>query len=151
MTEALLPAKIFITSDHAGYDLKMTLRDALRASGYQDVALLGATSTAASDYPDDAKQLSDVMLENKESWGIAICGSGIGIAIALNRHPHIRAALCHDAGDAATAREHNNANILVLAARKTSEQTAKNILDVFRKTLFDNKSERHVRRVKKLS
>ncbi|MDI9313919.1 MAG: RpiB/LacA/LacB family sugar-phosphate isomerase [Hydrotalea sp.] len=155
MSDNFLSAPIFITSDHAGYDLKIALRDWLRANGQADITLLGATSTSATDYPDDAAALAQAMSKNKQAnktaMGIAICGSGIGISIALNRHRHIRAALCRDSGDAETARQHNNANVLVLAARRIDLATATAIIKKFQEKDFESSAERHRRRVDKLA
>ncbi|MGI9461358.1 MAG: RpiB/LacA/LacB family sugar-phosphate isomerase [Alphaproteobacteria bacterium] len=150
-TKDIISSWVLMTSDHAGYDLKQSLADWLQNNGY-GVELFGAQSIDASDYPDDAAKLSDALLnhQDKTTMAIAICGSGIGMAIALNRYSHIRAALCHDIEDAKLSRKHNNANVLVLAARKTSIAMVKDIIKTFQETDFDNKAERHVRRVNKL-
>ncbi|MCX8516081.1 MAG: RpiB/LacA/LacB family sugar-phosphate isomerase [Alphaproteobacteria bacterium] len=147
MTEHFMLAPVFITSDHAGYDMKVALQGWLQAIGHKDIHLLGATSAMASDYPDDAVALAKAMEKNKSAMGIAICGSGIGISIALNRHKHIRAALCRDVNDAITARQHNNANVLALAARRISFDTAKDIVKKFQEIDFERGVERHQRRV----
>ena len=154
MSNNFSAAPIIITSDHAGYELKLWLRDWLQANVKnmsQATTLLGAESLDATDYPDDANQLAVALAQNPAAMGIAICGSGIGISIALNRHNHVRAALCRDVRDAETARQHNNANVLVLAARKTDRATIENIVKMFRDTNFESNAERHQRRVKKLS
>lgn len=154
MNDNFLSAPIVITSDHAGYDLKVALRDEFKKQGRKDVTLVGAMSTDATDYPDDAMALAQAMAQNKTAttfpMGIGICGSGIGISIALNRHKHLRAALCRDEGDAETARQHNNANVLVLAARRIDIATAQKIVRMFQETKFTSEAERHRRRVNKL-
>ena len=102
-------SNLFIASDHAGYELKSFLLDQLREYNVID---LGTDSSDSVDYPDFANALS-VSIKSFEDFGILICGTGIGISIAANRHSHIRAALCEDVERAKLAREHNNANVIV--------------------------------------
>ncbi len=107
---------IAIASDHAGVALKAHLVEHLRRQGYA-VLDLGPTTDASVDYPDYAAKLAACLQTGEASRGVLICGSGIGISIAANRFPHIRAALCHTPEAAALARQHNDANVLCLGAR----------------------------------
>ncbi len=137
-----------IGSDHAGFDLKAKLAKELRSSGYE-VLDVGTNDGASSvDYPDFGKAVAEAVTSGKADGGVVVCGTGIGISIAANRHPGIRAALCHDVTMARLCREHNDANILALGARLIGETVAKDCLDAFLNTEFAG--ERHVRRVEKL-
>ena len=138
---------VALASDHAGFELKKHLQPFLRELGYE-VHDLGTDSTESVDYPDFGHALANCLLSGIARWGIAICGSGIGISIAANRHPGIRAALCQNAAQAALARQHNDANILALGARMVSEQTAQECVKTFLSTAFEG--GRHEKRVKKL-
>ncbi|MDB2414418.1 ribose 5-phosphate isomerase B [Rickettsiales bacterium] len=138
---------IAIASDHAGYLLKEKLKVFLKAEGYecQD---LGTDSEESVDYPDFAKKVGDVVAKKQADCGVLICGSGIGISIAANRNPKIRAALCHNAEIAKLSRQHNDANILVLGSRIVDEKTAIECLKTFIDTDFE--AGRHIKRVEKL-
>ena len=100
------------------------------------------------DYPDYANALAETLREGKAKRGVLVCGSGIGVSIAANRHPGIRAALCHDAVTARLARQHNDANVLVMGSRTTGLEVAKDCLRIFLTTAFEG--GRHARRVAKL-
>ena len=136
-----------LASDHAGFELKEKIKSYLKENNYK-VIDLGPFNNESVDYPDYGKTLGKFVLENKNALGIAICGSGIGISIALNRLPGIRAALCNSEEIAKLSRNHNNANILVLAGRFTSMNKSSGIIDTFFKEPFEG--GRHVRRVNKL-
>ena len=110
---------------------------------------LGAHSTDSVDYPDYAKQLCAQLKNSNESFGVLICGSGQGMAIAANRHPHIRAALCWSEEVAKLSRAHNNANVLCLGSRLITIEVAQQILKVFLTTQYEG--GRHDQRVAKLS
>jgi ribose 5-phosphate isomerase B len=140
-------AAIAIACDHAGLDLKSDLAAVLRERGF-DVVDLGTHGTASVDYPDFADALADALAAGRAGRGVLVCGSGIGISIAANRHRHVRAALCHDATSARLAREHNDANVLVLGARTTGAEVARDCLATFLSTPFAG--GRHARRVAKL-
>ncbi len=112
------------------------------------VSDLGTNSEESVDYPDFGYKLSEVIAEGNCKFGIAICGSGIGISIAVNRNKKIRAALCHNQEMAKLARQHNNANVLVLGSRFISDESAKDCVNVFLNTDFEG--GRHQRRVEKL-
>jgi ribose 5-phosphate isomerase B len=138
---------VAIASDHAGVALKATLKDELAGMGFK-VLDLGPATTDSVDYPDYGNALARSITEGKAKAGVAICGSGIGISIAVNRHPGLRAALVQDAETAALTRQHNDANVLALGARSTSPEAARTILKAFFSTEFEG--GRHTRRVEKL-
>lgn len=139
---------IAIGSDHAGFDLKAKLAEELRSSGYE-VLDLGTDDAANSvDYPDFGKAVAEAVTSGKADGGVVVCGTGIGISIAANRHPGVRAALCHDVTMARLCREHNDANVLALGARLIGEAVARDCLETFLNTDFAG--DRHVRRVEKL-
>ena len=139
---------IAIAADHAGYELKEVLKKELSLKGYS-VLDLGTDSTESVDYPDFARHLAEALAESKASRGVLVCGSGIGISIAANRHTNLRAAPCHDAITARLARQHNDANVLALGARLIGVDVAKECLDIFLETEFEG--GRHTRRVAKLA
>ena len=139
---------IAIASDHAGRELKNILKEELAALGY-GVMDLGTNDHESVDYPDFANALAAVLKENKASRGVLVCGTGIGISIAANRHPGIRAAPCHDALSARLARQHVDANVLAFGGRLIGVETAKDCLRVFLTTAFEG--GRHARRVQKLA
>lgn len=143
------PEIIAIASDHGGFDLKAALKGVLTDEGF-GVLDLGSDSTDSVDYPDFGYALAQAIKGGKAARGVLICGSGIGISIAANRHAHIRAALIHDALGARLSREHNDANVICFGGRTIGPDTAKDCLKVFLNTPFDG-GERHERRVGKLS
>lgn len=137
-----------IASDHAGYELKEALKASLDDHG-QQVLDLGTDGPESVDYPDFAAALADAIASGRADRGVLVCGTGIGISIAANRNPAVRAALCHDATTARLSREHNDANVLVLGARLIGEEVARDCLSVFLTTQYEG--GRHDRRVAKLS
>ena len=139
---------IAIASDHGGYDLKMALIKELQAKGLA-VLDLGTHSGESVDYPDYADAMASAFRDGKATRGVLLCGSGIGISIAANRHPELRAALVHDGLTARLARLHNDANVLVMGGRILGPELAKDCLDVFLNTAFEG--GRHARRVAKMS
>lgn len=128
--------KIGIGNDHAGTALKLALAEHLKAKGVE-VTDFGVAPGEKADYPDQAVLVADAVLESKVDKGILICGTGIGISIAANKIPGIRAALCSECYSARMAVEHNNANILVLGGRVTGEELAKSIVDTFLAAKFE--------------
>lgn len=140
--------RIAIASDHAAIDLKAQLVAWLQDAGH-DVADLGPDSDARVDYPDFGYKLAAAIAEGTATRGIALCGSGIGISIAVNRNPACRCALVSEPLSAKLAREHNNANVLALGARLTGLDMAKACVEAFLTTDFGG--DRHQRRVDKLS
>ena len=140
--------RIAIASDHAGFDLKAELRDYLIGLGHE-VADLGPDTPDRVDYPDFGYKLADVVADGTAEFGVALCGSGIGIAIAVNRHPALRCALVSEPYSAVLAREHNDANAIALGARLIAPDMAKACLDAFLAAQFAG--GRHTGRVDKLS
>lgn len=140
--------RIAIASDHAAVDLKAALREWLIDEGHE-VADLGTDGHDSVDYPDFGYRLSEVIADGTAERGIALCGSGIGISISVNRNPNVRCALVSEPLSAALAREHNDANIIAMGARLTGIDMAKACVSAFLGTDFGG--ERHQRRVDKLS
>ena len=138
--------KIFISSDHAGYNLKINIIRKL--SKKQKIVDLGPSSNNSVDYPDYAHKLSKKVSNNKGSFGILICGSGMGMSMTANKNKKIRAALCYSVKNTKLSRLHNNANIITLGERLINKNKAFNLIRVFLKTKF--KGGRHLRRVKKM-
>lgn len=140
--------KVAIASDHAGFPLKEYLKKNFKAQSVEWVDL-GTHSTDSVDYPDYGTKIADAVASGQVECGVAICGSGIGISIACNRNPKIRAALCTDSTMARLTRLHNNANILCMGDRLTGTEVALDILKAFLETQFEG--GRHQGRVDKLS
>jgi ribose 5-phosphate isomerase B len=142
-----VPAPLLIAADHAGFELKESLKKSLDQRGlpYRD---LGTSSAESVDYPDFAHRLADAIGRGEAERGLLVCGSGQGMAMAANRHHGVRAALAHDEESARLSREHNDANVLSLGARLTSPEKAERILDIFLETPFAG--GRHERRVVKI-
>jgi ribose 5-phosphate isomerase B len=138
---------VAVAADHAGLELKAILAQELASLGY-DVLDLGTNTTDSVDYPDFANSLASTLREGRAKRGVLVCGSGIGMSIGANRHPGVRAALCHDITTARLSRQHNDANVLVLGARMTGVDVAKDCLKTFLATEFEG--GRHQRRVAKL-
>ena len=139
---------IAIASDHAGYDLKTVLAEELGTMGYE-VVDLGTDGRDSVDYPDFARALIKAVIDGRADCGVLVCGTGIGISIAANRHPGIRAAVCHNETTARLARAHNDANVLALGARIVGIEVAKDCLKAFLTTEFAG--GRHAGRVAKLA
>ena len=140
--------RIAIASDHAATDLKALLADWLRGEGHE-VADLGTHGPESVDYPDYGYRLADAVANGSADKGVALCGSGIGISISVNRNPACRCALVSEPLSAALAREHNDANCIAMGARLTGVDMAKACLDAFLSTDFGG--GRHGPRVDKLS
>ena len=140
--------KIAIASDHAAVELKAELREWLIEQGHE-VADLGPESADSVDYPDFGYKLASVVADGTAERGVALCGSGIGISMAVNRNPAVRCALVGEPLSAALSREHNDANVIAMGARLTGSDMAKACLTAFIETPFGG--GRHQRRVDKLS
>lgn len=140
--------RIAIASDHAAVALKAELREWLIEQGHE-VADLGPESTDSVDYPDYGYKLASVVADGTAERGIALCGSGIGISISVNRNPAVRCALVSEPLSAALCREHNDANVIAIGARLTGSDMAKACITAFLETGFAG--GRHQRRVDKLS
>ena len=144
--------RIAIASDHAGYELKDALAAWLREAGHEAIDL-GTNGPESVDYPDFGARLARAIAAGEAERGIAVCGSGIGISIAVNRNPACRCARVDDPLSAQLAREHNDANVIALGARLIGIDMAKACVSAFLRTEFANTAEggdRHIRRVAKL-
>ena len=139
--------KIFISSDHAGYILKEQIKKRFKTKYiFQD---LGTNNSSKSvNYPDYAHKLCKKISKSSKNMGILVCGSGMGMSMAANRHKKIRAAVCYSVKNTKLSRLHNNANIITLGSRLTNKNTAFKCIDVFMKTKFEG--GRHNKRVKKI-
>jgi ribose 5-phosphate isomerase B len=140
--------RIAIASDHAAFDMKATLAAWLRDAGHE-VTDLGPDGIASVDYPDYGYKLAAAVAAGEAEFGVALCGSGIGISIAVNRHPGARCALVSEALSARLAREHNDANVIAMGARLIGIEAAKDCLAAFLATPFSG--GRHGLRVAKLT
>lgn len=139
---------LVIAADHGGFELKTFLVKELERMG-RPVVDLGCHSPESVDYPDYADRVAEAIARGEADMGILVCGSGIGISMAANRHRHIRAALVHDHLTARLARQHNDANVLVLGGRLLGPEVARDCLETFLATEFEG--GRHSRRIAKFS
>lgn len=137
--------KIAIASDHGGFDLKNEIQNEFTQVEWKD---MGTYSTEAIDYPDIVFPLVQAILSGQVQRGVLICGTGIGVSIAANRHRGIRAALCHNEYTAQMARQHNDANILALGGRILEKKMAMEMVRIFMETSFEG--DRHTRRLDKI-
>ena len=139
--------KIFISSDHAGYNLKEQIKKKFkRKFVFED---LGTNNSKISvNYPDYAHKLCKKVGNNSKNMGILVCGSGMGMSMAANKHKKIRAAVCYSPKNTKLSRLHNNANIITLGSRLTKKNTAFKCIEVFMNTKFEG--GRHKKRVKKI-
>lgn len=140
--------KIVLGSDHAGFGLKEACKRYLLNTGSHQVHDIGVFSRESSDYPDIAHKVARAVSREEFARGILVCGSGLGMSMAANRHKGIRAALCHNIYSARLSRLHNDANVLALGERVLGEGLALEILDVFLETEFEG--GRHKRRIEKI-
>ena len=140
--------RIAIVSDHAAFEMKAALADWLRESGHA-VTDLGPDGIESVDYPDYGYKLAEEIAAGRAEIGVALCGSGIGISIAANRHPACRCALVSEPLSARLAREHNDANVIAMGGRLIGLEMAKACLDAFLAAPFGG--GRHQRRVDKLT
>jgi len=139
--------KFYVATDHAGIDLKDYTVELLQAKGHE-VVDMGPFSKERVDYPDFAHKVAEAVLAEPTAQGVLICGSGIGMSMAANRHAGIRAALCHDAYTATVARGHNDANVLCFGERIVGKGVAESIIDAWIAGSFDG--GRHCGRVEKI-
>lgn len=140
--------KIVMASDHAACELKAYLKEALLAKGYEVIDYGTETAEQSVDYPDKAYLLAKSLKKKEADVGILLCGSGIGMSIAVNRYNHVRGALVHSVEYAKLSRQHNDANVLVLGGRFLNLKEALEITNTFLTTDFEG--DRHARRVAKL-
>ena len=138
---------MLLASDHAGFKTKEYIKKYL-IKKREKVLDLGTKNARSVDYPDYAHLLSKKIKTNKNQIGILVCGSGIGMSMAANKHKNIRAALCYNIKSTKLSRQHNNANVMVLGSRLIKKKVALKCVNVFMKTSFDG--GRHKRRVKKI-
>lgn len=139
--------KIFISSDHAGYKLKEDIKVYLKKMNY-NFTDLGPINDNRVDYPDFAHKVAKKVKINRNHLGILVCGSGMGMNIAANRHKNIRAAQCFNLKSTKLSRLHNDANIITLGSRLLKKKNVMNMINVFLKTKFEG--GRHVKRIKKI-
>ena len=145
--QGVRPLRVAVGADHGGYPLKGILIEALREEG-AEVLDFGTDSPEACDYPDLAVPVARAVAGGRADWGLLICGTGIGMSVAANKVPGVRAALCHDPYSARMAREHNDANVLCLGARVIGPGLAREVLRAFMGAQFAG--GRHARRVDKV-
>lgn len=139
--------RIIVGGDHAGLGLKRALVESLTTGGYT-VEDIGSHDESSTDYPDYARRVASKVANGDAPLGLLVCGTGVGMAIAANRHPGVRAVVCSEPFSAMMARRHNDANVLCLGARVVGGGLAQEILDVFLATAFEG--GRHARRVAKI-
>lgn len=144
-----MPITIALGTDHAGFELKEKIKTWLDKKGYT-YHDFGCYSTESVDYPDYGLMVAKAVADKEYTFGIAICGSGIGICIVANKVPGIRASLCTSIEMAKMAREHNNANVLCLGGRETDQDLALKIVEIWLNTPF-SEGVRHQRRIDKIS
>ncbi len=141
--------KLAIAADHAGYLLKEEVRGYLERLGHE-VIDLGAFNTEPSDYPDFAEAVGRALQAGRAERGILICGSGVGVCVAANKMPGIRACMCHDHYSAHQGVEHDNMNVLVLGARIIGPELAFDLVAAYLEARFQSQVERYVRRLNKV-
>ena len=141
--------RIAVGADHAGFLLKQNIASYLGELGHE-VVDLGTNSTAPVDYPDFAEAVGKAVLEGRAARGVLICGSGVGVSVAANKLPGIRAAMCHDTYSARQGVEHDDMNVLVLGARIIGVELARELVRHFLSANFTHE-ERHVRRLGKIN
>jgi len=139
--------KFYIATDHAGYAIKEFTKDVVKSLGHEIIDL-GPNSANRVDYPDFAKKCANAVISDEGSFGILICGTGIGISISANKVAGIRAALCHDAYTASMCRAHNDANILAFGERVVGKGVIESMIEAFCNTKFEG--GRHAGRVDKI-
>ncbi len=142
-----MPEKIVVASDHAGFPLKEKVKAHLQARGLE-VEDLGTHSLDSVDYPDFAHRLAEEIVSGRFARGVLVCGTGIGVSIAANRHPGVRAALAWNEETARLSRQHNDANVLALGNRTLDHELALRVLDAWLDTPFEG--GRHARRVTRI-
>ena len=139
--------RVFLASDHAGFVLKQKISKFLTSKEIK-ILDLGTKNSSSVDYPDFAHLLAKKMKTKSNNVGILVCGSGIGMSMAANRHKNIRAALCNNIKSAKLSRMHNNANVIAIGSRLTKKSLALRYVEIFLKTNFEG--GRHIKRVKKI-
>ncbi|RJX27910.1 MAG: ribose 5-phosphate isomerase B [Acholeplasma sp.] len=141
--------KIAIGSDHGGYELKEKIKSFLILENH-DVTDYGTNSLASVDYPDYGKKVGEAVVNGTYDFGIVLCGTGIGISIAANKVKGVRAALVYDDNTAYLAKAHNNANVIALGGRTTSEEAAISIVNTFMNTTFEPRHQSRLDKIKNI-
>lgn len=141
--------RVAVAADHAGFALKEQIKETVTELGHEVVDLGTDDAVKSVDYPDFGFAIAQALVDGKADYGVAVCGTGIGISIAANRETSVRAALCHDATTARLSRQHNDANVLALGARVIGTEIAVDCVKAFLTTEFEG--GRHAARVAKLS
>lgn len=141
--------KLVIASDHAGFELKENIRSHVANLGH-DIADLGAYNEEPSDYPDFAEYVARALHAKKAERGILICGSGVGVSVAANKMPGIRAAMCHDTYSAHQGVEHDDMNVLVMGSRIIGVALAHDVVAAYLSARFQGQEERFMRRLRKV-
>lgn len=139
--------RIALGCDHAGFSLKQRVASLVQSAGHEIVDC-GTDSNCAVDYPDYARKVGETIVAGKADRGILLCGSGVGVSVAANKIPGIRAAICHDTYSAHQGVEHDDMNVLCVGARIVGEEVASELIRAFLNAQF-TKEERHVRRLNK--
>ena len=142
--------KIVVAADHGGYALKQSVIDELRASGHEAADLGAHDADQPDDYPDFAELVCAAVRRGEAERGVILCGSGVGVVIAANKFPGIRAGLCHDSYSARQGVEHEDMNVLCLGARIIGAEIAREIVRNFARARY-SAEERHARRLEKLN
>jgi ribose 5-phosphate isomerase B len=142
--------KLVISADHAGFDLKEEVRAYLTRAGHEIVDLGAFRCEPQDDYPDFAERVAEAIKQGEAPRGILICGSGVGVSVAANKVPGIRAGMCHDTYSAHQGVEHDDMNVLVLGARIIGTSLAFELVDAFLRAKFISNEERFTRRFKKV-
>jgi ribose 5-phosphate isomerase B len=142
--------KLVISADHAGFDLKEEVRAYLTRAGHEVVDLGAFRCEPQDDYPDFAERVAEAIKQGEAPRGILICGSGVGVSVAANKVPGIRAGMCHDTYSAHQGVEHDDMNVLVLGARIIGTSLAYELVDAFIRAKFISNEERFTRRFKKV-
>ena len=140
--------RVAVAADHAGFELKAKILDLLASLGVEALDL-GAHNPEPTDYPDHAESVGTAVREGRAERGILICGSGVGVSVAANRIPGVRAGICHDTYSARQGVEHDDMNVLVLGARVVGEELAGEIVKAFLAAGF-SRGKRHLRRLEKV-
>ena len=138
--------KIAIGSDHAGFELKESMKEFLKENGYEYHDFGAKAFDPQDDYPEYGRKVAEAVASGKYDRGIVVCGTGMGMAISANKVPGIRAVACYDMEMAKISREHNDANVLALGGRVVTKKLASDIISVWLETPFSGE-ERHVRRI----
>jgi len=142
--------RLVIASDHAGFPLKEDVRAYLAKAGHEVIDLGAYTVDPQDDYPDFAERVGDAILSGEAPRGVLICGSGVGVCVAANKMPGIRAGMCHDTYSAHQGVEHDDMNVLVMGARIIGASLAYELVDTFIRAKFISNEERFTRRFKKV-